>query len=259
MKAHEPVHGLNERPTERTAERGKIMNRKLTALTMSAAIAAGLGTAAVPAAHAFADGQGAAVTQSSRPNLEQAKQQLIEKTGTTRLSVVDGLGYAQDQIYVGAVLTDHNTVQFFVNPGSGWLASGEKSLPQTYGTGEQPTVSGASVQGAQYPMFVVDGAFTGNGTGQALLFAHDINKGWGVMVGKGDHLVPSGHGYTDLGDPGLELKISIDDGVVTTHSLWGPQYDEANVEQTTNPIVRTWTGTGGDTLTMRSEHGGPID
>lgn len=234
------------------------MNRKLTAIALSAAIAGGIGAAAVPATGAFADGHPSTASQSSRPTPEQAKQQLIDQAGTSRVSVVDGVGYSGDQIYFGAVVTGHDTVAFYANPGDGWTKTSEKSILDTP-FGDDVQVRGSNVTGVQYPVFVLEGTFTGNRTGQAVAFGHDAARGWGVFVGKGDQLLPSGHGISELGEPGLELNVSISDGMVVSHSLWGPDHDESNGEQIADPIIRVWKGAGRDALTMQSERGGPFD
>lgn len=234
------------------------MKRKIAAIALTATITGGVGAVAVPATGAFADGLPEMISQTSEsPSKEQAEKQLKAKTNTARVSVVDGGDAYEDPTYYGAVITGNDTIEFYAYTGDHWTKMSERSILDAPFE-DDVDVNGYAVEGLDSPVFLVDGTFTGDGTGSSLAFTQDSENNWGVLEGKGDQLVPSGHGISELGDPGLELSIDVKDGgELVTQSLWGPGYDESFAEQTSDPIIRTWKGSG-DSLTMTSESGGPI-
>lgn len=238
------------------------MKRKMIATGALAAMmvgGAGLADAtaapAAPSATQQSPGQGL-------PSEASATAQLKKIVKTDRVAVeLDSGSQSGDLMYQAAVITGKKTVAFYQFH-DGWGKVVERKIPTVAAGADDRKVAGFQVTGANDPVFVVTGSFTGNSTGQALAFGrgeNNVDVNWGLLVGKGKNLVNSGKGLAELGDgPGLELSITVRDGQLVTKSMWGPGYDNANVEQSTNPVVRTWKGTGaGDNLVQTSQHGGP--
>ncbi|MDQ2849616.1 MAG: hypothetical protein M3Y49_02565 [Actinomycetota bacterium] len=144
--------------------------------------------------------------------------------------------------YEAATLAAGNKVAFWTGDGTTWKPAGSSPhLPVFSSAAAAPTVTGALLSGAPHAMFIVDGAFTGDGTGQAIAYGRG-RSGWSAYTAQRDgSLAPSGHGVSTLnGAPGLELKMKFTRSGFQTSSLWGPDSAASNAVQTHNPTIRNW-------------------
>lgn len=230
-----------------------------SASSVAATTQASSTTTSAASASTAADGD------KSLPDSSKATQQLRTKSGAKQVSVVsvrktDG-GASTTASYDGATLESGDKITFwqYVNTGGVWSWTKDGSLGRlpTVGGSSTPTLTGGSVKNSPNPVFIVKGALTGNGTGQAIAYQHHARAGWGVLTAQPDKsLRSSGKGLTELGQNGLELNITVQDGLLVTNSLWGKSADAALAQQTSDPVIRTWYGDGQGGFKMQGETGG---
>lgn len=205
-----------------------------------------------------------AAQQQSRPSTTKVTQQLWTVSGARQLSVVQlrRTGASPGGIaYRGATLGTGDTVTFwrYVNTRGAWTWKKDTTLPfvSPLPNSRRPTVTGGLVKGSPDPVFVVNGFFTGNSSGKAIAYHRNDRDGWGVLVAQPDKsLRSSGKGMRSLDEKGLELDITVEDGLLITSSLWGEDSDAYMVEQTSNPVIRTWYGDGRGGFDLQGETGG---
>lgn len=230
-----------------------------SASSVAAATEASSTTTSAASASTAADGD------KPLPDSSKATQQLRTKSGAKQVSVVPVRKTAGSATtaagYDGATLESGDKIAFweYVNTGGIWTWTKDTSLPHlpVFGGSTPVTLTGGTVKDSPNPVFIVKGAFTGNGTGQAIAYHHHARDGWGVLTAQPDKsLRSSGKGLTELGQNGLELNITVQDGLLSTSSLWGKNADNALAEQTSDPVIRTWYGDGKGGFKMQGETGG---
>lgn len=247
-------------------EKFRTVAARALAATAASALIVGGSTAAADASSASPAAGVATADASAQPDAATAKQTLQRAAGTSSISlfpVERSAGGAQlEKTYVGASLGPNNTIVFWqqVQSGGAWTwqkQATRQHLPQYSGATGSVKLTGGLVKGAPDPVFIVKGAFTGNGTGQAIAYHYNGPDGWGVLTGQPDKsLRSSGAGLTELGQNGLELDISISRGYLMTSSMWGSGSNASNAEQKSNPILRSWAGSQGG-FVMKGQTGGP--
>lgn len=235
------------------------------ATSETSASSAAATTEASSATTSAASGTTASDGEESLPDTSKATQRLRTTSGAKQISVVPvrkSAGSATTAAgYDGATLESGDKIAFweYINTGGTWTWTKDTSLPHlpVFGGSTPVTLTGGSVKDSPNPVFIVKGAFTGNGTGQAIAYHHHARAGWGVLTAQPDKsLRSSGKGLTELGQNGLELNITVQDGLLSTSSLWGKKADNALAEQTSDPVIRTWYGDGKGGFKIQGETGG---
>jgi pimeloyl-ACP methyl ester carboxylesterase len=167
----------------------------------------------------------------------QAESELRALTQGSNIVLVDVPGG-----YDAAAYDQSSHINFWEYRASSWKQAGVSEYPGEAGTtGYLPydrpvTVSGALLTNAEHATFIVDGPFTGDGSGEAVAYANGP-QGWGLVLARSDGtLASSGHGYENQG-PGRELTMGFSDGqfVTYTGSVLPSTAFGAGV-----PIVRHW-------------------
>ncbi len=170
-----------------------------------------------------------------------ATTSLAARSGFARPSVVRaGSGYE------AATVSGSTGVTFWTGDGRTWRPAGSSTHPAIQDGATEPIkIAGARLAGADHAMFVLEGSFTGDGTGQALAYGR-TGSAWSTYAAAPDSsLAPSGHGMPLLsGGNGLELSMSFNGGRFRTSSLWARSSTASYAEQTSHPIVRTWRASG---------------
>lgn len=178
---------------------------------------------------------------TSAASTSEATAALVRTSGTSTPAVVQ-----VGTTFEAATLGNGNRVLFWTGNGKNWKAAGSSPhLPVFAPVAGPPTIRGALLPGASHAMFIVDGAFTGDGTGQALAYGRGTSS-WSMYAAQPDgSLAPSGHGMTALtGAPGLELHMKFTANRFQTVSLWGPDINASFVDQKSNPTLRYWKARG---------------
>ncbi|YAL82910.1 hypothetical protein ACMYYO_13455 [Dermacoccaceae bacterium W4C1] len=251
-----------------TAKTTSIFRRTATAGALAALLSGGVVASAgiADAAGPAKSGITAEAPTGDLPSASVARSALYKTAGTTDVSVVKvqrtaGSATLADT-YAGAALVNGDRVTFYdyVKVNGSWTWREDQvleHLPTVYDEDNSTlSITGGMVKGSADPVFIVKGAFTGDGTGQALAYHRNATSGWGVLTAQADRTIASsGTGISELGGYGLELNIFIQDGYLYTSSLWSRTSDAPLAEQTSNPVLRSWMGDSG-AFRMLGETGG---
>lgn len=138
--------------------------------------------------------------------------------------------------------------------GQNWQLVGKSTYPQPQLAGEtgRVRVTGEVPTGMSDAVFIADGPFTGDGSGDTLAFTNGPN-GWGVIATEvNGNLASTGRGLNQIG-PGLELYMSLNEGRFETRTDWNATgFSEAFAAG--YPIIRDWNWTGHDFALGQRQH-----
>lgn len=251
-------------------------NTKITSKFVGAGLAAAVATGFAATAVSATEASAATVTNATAstsaptdlPTTAEATAALKKASGASGNSL--SVAYvsadpAADQVarYDGATVTDDDTVVFWKwdTKAGKWTEQAERDLVSTV-DGDTATVTGQTLRGGTSATFLVHGEFTGNDTGNAIVFVDDSESGWGVAqeVHEGTVLRSSGDGVSEVGaQPGVSYRAAFtSDGRLQVKQLAVEDKDASLAELREHPWVQTWgSDDGGTLLWLDSLTGGP--
>ncbi|MFF2101157.1 hypothetical protein [Streptomyces sp. NPDC058202] len=149
-----------------------------------------------------------------------------EEELTTRVSPLKPVVVRTPNGYEAACYDQHGHITFWRRTASGWREIAQSVYPKDVGDGPASydehgvSVQGATPSGATDAVFIVNGPFTGDGSGNAVTYGNGPT-GWGLLLpSKTGQLVSSGTGSSDI-NPGIYLSERFTQGMVETDENTG--------------------------------------
>lgn len=188
-----------------------------------------------PGKSTSASSTSAATTTQAEP---ASAAQLQQKTrGQSRSATVQ----VTDKIREAASWDTKGNLWFWRDSGHGWQKVGSSRYPRLPGQqgGSHVKVASTHLSGSPHAIYIVDGPFTGDSTGNDLIYAATPDGRWGTATPHGtQELVPTGKpASNNPAAPGLWLNAHFAKHLVMTESgnLFGP-----NAAAGDYPLVVGW-------------------
>lgn len=135
-------------------------------------------------------------------------------------------------------------VWFWRTAGQGWHKIGSSRYPTLPGSpgGAQTRIASTILPGMQHAVYLADGVFTGDSSGNDIAFAATSSGKWGTVAPQGDSLVPTGKPATDNTTPGIWRDARFTSGRMRT-TVGNPF--TANAAASTYPLITDWSWKSG--------------
>lgn len=142
-------------------------------------------------------------------------------------------------VYEAASWDAKGNVWFWRTAGQGWHKIGSSRYPTLPGPGGGRTkIASTILPGMQHAMYLADGVFTGDSSGNDIAFAASPAGRWGTVAPQGDSLVPTGKPATDNTTPGIWRAARFTGGKLRT-TVGNPF--TANATASTYPLITDWS------------------
>jgi len=166
-------------------------------------------------------GTGSALKSGAQVDPAAAKRELKAKVGSLTPVVVRMPGG-----YEAACYDQHGHITFWRRTAAGWHELAQSTYPQDVADGPGSyDEHGVGVKGAMLPgmtdaVYIVNGPFTGDGSGNVVAYGNGPD-GWGVLLPhKAGQLISSGTGSAVL-NPGIYLDDRFSQGMLETEQNTG--------------------------------------
>lgn len=142
--------------------------------------------------------------------------------------------------YEAASWDTKGNIWFWSNAGGTWHRIGSSRYPMIPGSnGNATKVASTLLPGMSHAAYIADGTFTGDSTGNTILFAATSHGKWGTVAPKNDGgaLIPTGKPATDNTTPGIWRDARFTGGKVET-TVGNPFM--ANAGASAYPLITDW-------------------